>query len=189
MKRFENEYLIALPYFLIFCMSLLRLELVQPYNFVPVFSCLFFFAATRPAREFVLPLSVLVSVDIFITTHRYGQSLTYDALVTWTWYLIAMLLGSGLLRKSWSWRRVATSALLASFSFFLVSNFAVWAVWQMYPRTLTGLGECYIAALPFFRNSLTSELSFSLSIFGLMNYVRSLASGELVRKHNVNLST
>lgn len=189
MKRFEGKHLIVLPYLLIFGMALLRLELVQPYNFVPVFSCLFFFAAMRPAREFVLPLSTLVGVDIFITTHRYGRTLTYDTVVTWAWYLIAMLLGSGLLRKSCSWRRVAASALLVSVSFFLVSNFAVWAVWQMYPRTLTGLGACYIAALPFFRNSLTSELCFSLVIFGSMSCVRSLASGELVRKHNVTLSS
>jgi hypothetical protein len=31
---------------------------------VPVFSCLLFLAALRPAREFVFRLSVLVGVDI-----------------------------------------------------------------------------------------------------------------------------
>jgi hypothetical protein len=37
----------------------------------------------------------------------------------------------------------------------------------MYPKTLDGLGSCYIAAIPFFRNSLLSELVSSLVIFGL----------------------
>jgi hypothetical protein len=37
----------------------------------------------------------------------------------------------------------------------------------MYPKTLDGLRICYVAALPFFRNSIVSELAFSLLIFGL----------------------
>jgi hypothetical protein len=181
MKHKEFRYSMVLSYLLIFVVALFRIELINAYNVVPVFSCLLFFAATRPAREFVLPLSVLVGVDIFLTTHRYGYSLTIDAMVTWAWYLIVMVLGSGLLRTSRSWRRVAGCSLLASVSFFLVSNCAVWAVWQMYPKTLSGLGTCYVAALPFFRNSLTSELCFSLLLFGLMNSVKSLTAVEIAR--------
>jgi hypothetical protein len=90
-----------------------------------------------------------------------------------------MLLGASLLRTSRSWRWAAGCSLLASVSFFLVSNVAVWALWQMYPRTLAGLGACYVAALPFFRNSLTSELCFTLLLFGLINHARSLTSVEL----------
>ena len=37
---------------------------INPYNVVPVFSCLLFFAALRPAREFVFPPAVLVGEDI-----------------------------------------------------------------------------------------------------------------------------
>ena len=66
--------------------------------------------------------------------------------------------------------------------FFLVSNFAVWAEWQMYPRTLAGLGACYVAALPFFRSSLTSELCFSLLCFGPINRVRPFTAVEIARK-------
>ncbi len=159
----------AIPYLLILGVIVMRVALINPYNIAPVFACLLFFAAMRPAREFVLPLGALVGADIFITTHRYGYAINNDAAVTWTWYLIVMLLGANLLGNSRSWRRVAGCSLLASFSFFLVSNWAVWAVWQMYPRTLAGLETCYIAALPFFRNSLTSELCFSLLFFGLLS--------------------
>jgi hypothetical protein len=35
---------------------------------------------------------------------------------------------------------------------------------------LNGLGTCYIAALPFFRNSLLSETTFGLLIFSLGKY-------------------
>ena len=34
----------------------------------------------------------------------------------------------------------------------VISNFAVWAAWNMYPKTLAGLATAYGAALPFFRN-------------------------------------
>jgi hypothetical protein len=37
----------------------------------------------------------------------------------------------------------------------------------MYPKTIGGLGACYIAALPFFRNSFVSETIFSVLIFSL----------------------
>jgi hypothetical protein len=179
MKRFESGNWLILPYLLIIAVAMLRIEVINMNNLVPVFSCLLFFAATRPTREFIVPLSLLVGVDVFITTHRYGYPLTADAVVTWVWYLIAMLLGASLLRTSRSWRWAAGCSLLASVSFFLVSNVAVWALWQMYPRTLAGLGACYVAALPFFRNSLTSELCFTLLLFGLINHARSLTSVEL----------
>jgi hypothetical protein len=39
-----------------------------------------------------------------------------------------------------------------------------------------------VAALPFFRNSVTSELCFSLLLFGLTNRVRSLAVMEIARQ-------
>jgi hypothetical protein len=86
------------------------------------------------------------------------------------------------LRSSRKWQRVAGCSLLASVSFFVVSNYAVWAVWQMYPKTLAGLETCYTAALPFFRTSVTSELCFSLVIFGLASRVESLKAFETVQK-------
>ena len=182
MKVFDSRCSMVICYLLILGVAFLRVELISTDNVVPVFSCLLFFATARPAREFVLPLSVLMGVDIFMTTHRYGYPVTADAVVTWAWYLIAMLLGAGVLWTSDSWRRVAACSLLASVSFFLASNFAVWAIWQIYPRTLTGLGACYEAALPFFRNNLTSEFCFSLLLFGLMNRVRSRTAVEIARK-------
>lgn len=178
----ESRYSMVFSYLLVLCVALLRLERINPYNVVPVFSCLLFFAATRPAKEYALPLSVLVGVDIFVTTQMYGYRLTFDAAVVWTWYLIVMLLGSGVLRRSRSCLRVAGCSILASVSFFLVSNYAVWAVWQMYPRTLAGLDRCYVAALPFFRNSLTSELVFSMLFFGLFTRIKAPTAIGIVRK-------
>lgn len=43
---------------------------------------------------------------------------TADGVVAWAWYLVAMLLGWGLLRSSRAWRRVAGCSLAASVCFF-----------------------------------------------------------------------
>jgi hypothetical protein len=170
MKRMETRSLFVLPYLLILCAAILRLTVSHPYNFVPVFACLLFFGANRPKREFAIPMLLLVGVDIFLTTHRYAYLLTADHAVTWMWYLAAAFLGAAMLRNSQSNGRVIGSSLLVSVSFVLASNFAVWAGWGMYAKTLSGLGTCYIAALPFFRNSLLSETTFSLLIFALAKY-------------------
>jgi hypothetical protein len=45
--------------------------------------------------------------------------------------------------------------------FFGVSNFGVWAGGTMYPRTLTGLMDCYTLALPFFRGTLVGDWLFA----------------------------
>ena len=181
MRDFESKQSMILPYLLIFGAGLLRLAASHPYNFIPIFACLLFFAAQRPAREFAGPLIGLIGVDMFITTHRYGYAITSDQVVTWIWYLVAMLIGAGMLRRSSSPGRVAGASLLASVSFFAVSNFVVWAAWGMYAKTLAGLGACYIAALPFFRNGVISELVCSLALFGLSGYAARLMPAKRVQ--------
>lgn len=172
MKLEISKTWVLTPYLLIAGVAVTRLATGHPFNFIPVFTCLLFFAMTRPRREYAIPFSLLTGVDIYLTRIRYGYPLTGDHAVTWLWYLVAMLAGGALLRgKSWTTRAVLCS-LLASISFFVVSNFAVWADWGMYAKTWSGLGECYIAALPFFRNSLASEMVATVLIFTLAHFAR-----------------
>ncbi|MFK7818623.1 MAG: DUF6580 family putative transport protein [Planctomycetaceae bacterium] len=56
------------------------------------------------------------------------------------------------------------TSLLGSVVFFLVSNFGVWVASSFYPRTMAGLAECFVAAVPFFRGTLQGDL---LYLFGL----------------------
>jgi hypothetical protein len=58
----------------------------------------------------------------------------------------------------------------------LISNFAVWVVWNMYPETFNGLTACYVARLPFFRNAVASDLLFSAALFGIGYLVSQKAS-------------
>jgi hypothetical protein len=65
-------------------------------------------------------------------------------------------------------------AVGASTLFFLTTNFAVWAApygvgaaGPMYPRTSAGLWTCYVAALPFYRNSFAADVIGTGLLFGL----------------------
>jgi Family of unknown function (DUF6580) len=71
----------------------------------------------------------------------------------------------GVLRRRLSPLSVGAAALCSSLTFYVLSNAAVWYAW--YPSTWQGLTECYITALPFFVNSIKSDLLFSAGFFGL----------------------
>lgn len=137
-----------------------------PVAFTSVAASLLFFGARQPRRRMWVPLVLLVAADVVLTKLVYAYPLSADHLVTWAWYAAMLLLGGKLKENSGS-VRVGGAALAASVSFFLLSNFAVWAVWAMYPKTLAGLAACYLAALPFFRHSLAGDLFFTAVFFGI----------------------
>lgn len=66
-------------------------------------------------------------------------------------------------QKAWPW--AAGAALVGSVMFFVLSNFFVWLGSGGYDRSLSGLTECYAAAVPFFRNTLASDAMFSAALF------------------------
>ena len=52
-----------------------------------------------------------------------------------------------------------------SIVFYIISNFGVWLLSGMYEISLAGMAECYIAAIPFFKNTLFSTIIFSYGAF------------------------
>jgi len=154
-----------LAYLFVMLAVLLRF-LSVPVAFTSVAASLLFFGARQPRRRMWIPLALLVAADLILTKLVYAYPLSADHLVTWAWYAAVLLLG-GKLKENSGALRVGGAALVASVSFFLLSNLAVWAVWEMYPKTLAGLGACYVAALPFFRHSLVGDLFFAAVFFGL----------------------
>jgi hypothetical protein len=152
--------------FLIFAVAVHARFLPLPYSFAPVTAALLYFGARRPRKEMWIPVAALVASGVYLSRTVYGYPVTADLVVTWAWYAAMVLLG-GLLAKTASALRVGAASLTASVSFFLVSNFAVWAVWNMYPKTASGLATCYVAGLPFFRNAVVSDLFFAALFFGI----------------------
>ena len=122
------------------------------------------------AARLASALAVLMATDYYLTVYAFGYPFQLRGyLVTWMWYAAVCLLGMGLLEKV-TVLRVAAGALASATSFFLLSNFVVWAgggFEAMYPRSLAGLGACYVAALPFYRNDLVSTAITAGALFGL----------------------
>lgn len=96
------------------------------------------------------------------------------AIGTYDWRIMAVVYSSFLVAaaigKLTSRRRtpitVAGAVLGSSVFFFIATNFAVWAFGTMYQHTLSGLLDAYVAALPFFRNSVLGDALYALALFG-----------------------
>ena len=144
-------------------------------NFTPVGASLLYFGARGPKRQLWVPLVLLAASDVILTLRVYNEPLTWDHLVTWAWYAGMLWLGTRLREES-RVLPIAGAALAGSVSFFVLSNFAVWAAWSdMYPKTLAGLQACYVAAVPFFRHTLEGDLLFTAVFFGVPALVKALA--------------
>ena len=114
-----------------------------------------------------------MAMDVFLTTRVYRMAFhAQDYLITWLWYAAVLVLGSLLLKQRTNVTRVVSGSLLASTSFFAVSNYAVWVGSGMYPHTLGGLIACYAVGLPFYRNDLVSTLLVTGVAFGAEALVR-----------------
>ena len=139
----------------------------HPWNFTPVAAALLYFGARGFKRQLWVPFVLLAASDVILTKFVYSYPFSWDHFVTWAWYAAILWLGSQLHENS-NWLRIAGAALASSISFFVVSNFAVWACWNMYPKTLSGLMTCYAAGLPFFRRATAGDMLFTAVMFGLL---------------------
>jgi hypothetical protein len=61
---------------------------------------------------------------------------------------------------------VVGTMLTGSLVFFSLSNAAVWAFSGMYPLTMAGLTQCYVAALPFLDKTVLGDLIWTGVLFG-----------------------
>jgi hypothetical protein len=67
---------------------------------------------------------------------------------------------------------VIGATLFSSVLFFVVTNFGVWAIGpEMYPKTWAGLVECFVAAIPFFRNTVMGDLVYTGVLFGVFELI------------------
>ncbi len=123
----------------------------HPWGFTPVTAALLYFGARGSRRHMWLPLVLLAASDVVLDKFVYAYPLSWDLLLAWGWYAAMLWLGSGL-RQNSKILRIAGAALAGSVSFYLITNFGVWAATAMYPKTLAGLVTCYVAGVPFFRD-------------------------------------
>ena len=120
----------------------------------------------------LVPLTVMAMSDWFLGGYDW-------AMMTLVYGMLALPVAfRGWLRNAFSLRCARMSetmaplaglfscGLVSSLMFFVVTNFGVWLWFGSYDRSLAGLWQCYLAAIPFFRYTLAGDLFFSVVLFG-----------------------
>jgi hypothetical protein len=100
-------------------------------------------------------------------------------LATYAGMAAGVFIARGLLPRLTALRLVATT-VLANLAFFVLSNFGTWAE-GWYGYTWDGLVACYIAAIPFWQNSLMADSISTALAFGLFLFGRHLLSAPGAR--------
>ena len=143
----------------VFSAAFIRL-MPHPPNVTPIAAMALFggayFADKRLA--FLIPLSALLVSDL---------ALGFYSQMPIVYVSFALIVCMGLwLRQRRTLLPIAAAALAGSILFYITTNFAVWAFGSLYPKTLTGLLACYVAAIPFFYNTLLGDAVFTAVLFG-----------------------
>jgi len=138
--------------------------LPHPANFAPIAAIAIYGGVVLPRRLALwVPVGAMVLSDMVIGF--------YDIMpVTWACYALIAFVASRLLQRP----KIVQGTLLtcsASLLFFVVTNFAVWLRSGMYAHSWAGLADCYAMALPFFRNTLMSDLLYTGLLFGVTGLV------------------
>jgi hypothetical protein len=138
----------------------------HPWDFTPLGASLLFFGAYGLKRQLWVPVLLLAGLDIYLTKVVYQYPLAWDHLISWAWYAATVWLGTRL-RDRQQPLPVLGLALTSSVAFFIVSNFGVWAAYNMYPKNLSGLLLCYVAGVPFYERRIIGDLMFTAVFFAL----------------------
>jgi hypothetical protein len=141
--------------------------LPHPPNVTPIAAMALFAGAHFRDRRiaFLLPIAAMLLSDLVLGVAVYGIALLKFQPVVYFCMLIATGIGR-LIRNRKSVVAIGSVTLGNAVIFYLVTNLAVWAWGELYPRTWSGLITCYTVAIPFFGNTLLGDISFAALLFG-----------------------
>ncbi len=138
------------------------------------------FLFANPLVAVSVPLAALALSNVLLPGYgSLGVAAVVYAATAWP-----VLLGTcGILgRDRPRWLAVVGGSLATSLVFFLSTNLAHWAFMADYPRTIAGLGECFVAALPFYRWMPVGDAAWTLATFGLIVAARMAAEAAATRR-------
>ena len=141
--------------------------LPHPPNFAPILAIALFGGVYLSRKiALILPIVAMVISDIFIGYYEF--SLMFSVYGS---FLLCVILGFWLKRHK-KWYTIGGSAIISAILFFLITNFAVWVFTPWYAKTLSGILQCYLMALPFFKNTLLGNLFYVSCFFGAYEIVK-----------------
>lgn len=123
---------------------------------------------SRCVAFFVLFITMFIS-DVGLALLLGYPIFSYWTLFTYTGFAAITFAGSKL---RCSQQALPFYIFCSSLGFWIWTNFGVWLTSNLYSKTLAGLSDCYIAALPFLRNSLVGDMAWGLVIWGVFSLVK-----------------
>lgn len=159
----KSEFLLAAGLVVIGIATRLVFNAIHVYNFNAVIATAIFAGAYLNRSRFALfvPLIAMILTDAILGFYEFP----YMAVVYGS-FILAFFIGRVYSAKP-SLLRYISVTIGGSLTFFLITNFAWWPFYTtMYPHTISGLIQSYTMALPFYKNSLTSDLVFTGVLFG-----------------------
>jgi hypothetical protein len=131
-------------------------------NFTPIAASAVFAGMMFRSRALALsiPLAAMLIADLVIGGYDWRVMIAVYAAL-----MLPALLGV-VAQRFRTPLIIAPAVVTSSVIFFVVTNFAVWAWSGMYPLTISGLVHCYVAALPFFQNTISGDMFWGAVLFG-----------------------
>ena len=143
----------------IFAAAALRL-VPHPPNFSPIAAMALFSGAYLPKRAlaFVAPFAALLLSDVVLGFYA-GMNFVYFS------FALTVLIGWAIASRKTP-LMIGSAAVASSVLFFVLTNFGMWLFSGLYPLSGAGLAACFVAAIPFFQNTLVGDLLFTALLFG-----------------------
>lgn len=134
--------------------------LPHPPNFSPIDAMALFSGAYvgRRALAFAAPIAALLLSDLVLGFYA-GMNFVYASVA------LIVLIGWWVSKRK-TVLGIGAGALAGAVSFFVITNFGMWLFSGFYPLTPAGLAACYVAAIPFFQNTVAGDLFYSALLFG-----------------------
>jgi hypothetical protein len=168
MKIFKKEKNIEFLVALLFLLAGAGLRLIpHAPNFTPVAAMALFGAVYFSKKTaLILPLAIMAISDVFVGFYDFRiMAFVYGS------FALCTIIGFWL-KNHKKWYNILGSSVLASVVFFIATNFAVWAFSPWYPKSFAGMVQCYVMALPFFKNTLLGDAFFVSVFFGAYELLR-----------------
>lgn len=174
------EFVVALL-FIIIGVSLRLLP--HPPNFTPIGALALFGGAYFSKKiALIIPITTMVISDLFMG--YYEPKLMISVYIS---FIFCVVIGFGLNKKN-DWKLIFRNSILSALFFFFLTNFSVWLFTPWYTKDFIGLTQCYLLALPFFRNTLLSNLLYATIFFGAYETARSIIKKKIIEKSPVLLN-
>jgi hypothetical protein len=142
----------------------------HPVNFAPITALALFGGAYLDKKyALVIPLIAMFISDIFLGFHS-------DMLFVYSSFLLIGLLGMRL-KSHRNFKNIVMTTIFSSIFFFIITNFGVWLMTDLYPKNTRGLYtrgllESFILAIPFFKNTIMGDLLFTGVFFAAFEFFR-----------------